>query len=119
MPWVSLGRVTVAVPGTPVSAVTNVSPTAPQGSNQTVYSCLAILFQTVTSNAGKTYVGSSATFNKTTGVGLLAALGVPTANVIPSAGATIPNAPAALNAADYWIDADNGGEGVQVSALFA
>ena len=117
MPWKSLGLVTVPVPGTPIQATANVSGSAAWGENTTVFACLAILFQADPANTGKTYIGDDASFKKSTGEGRLAVLAIPTDNSIPSASATIPNAPAALNANDYWIDADKADEGVTVSIL--
>ena len=46
-----------------------------------------------------------------------ATLAVPTANTIPSAAATVPDAPGALDASGYYIDADNATDGVNASYL--
>lgn len=100
-----------------MNATNNVNPSNPWGTNQQYYACLAILFQASPGNTGKTFIGDRVNFNRSSGTGLLAVLGIPTNNIVPSAGATIPNAPAALNAVDYWVDADVGGEAVTVSIL--
>jgi hypothetical protein len=115
--WVSLGKVVVPSPGEPVNATINVKPSAEWGINQKYYASMAIFFQVSTENQGLVYVGTGEDFNKTTGVGLLATLGVPTTSFIPSVSVNVPNSPAGLSATDYSIDADLPGEGVIVSVL--
>lgn len=108
MPWTSLGVVTVAAPGTRVRV------TAAQSDPAARIGCEAILFQALSNgthvNTGRVYI-----FDRNGN--RLATLAIPTNNTIPSASATIPNAPGALNAADYYIDADVGGDGVDASYL--
>ncbi len=119
MAWISLGKVTVPTPGTPVQVTANLPTTPPAtGVNLTrnQASCLSILIQADPANTGKIYIGTVG-FNKTTGVGRLAVLGKPTDNFIPSASATIPNAPSALTAADYGLDAEIANDGATVSIL--
>lgn len=103
-----LGVFTVSTPGTPVQITTTFTPR-----------CQSILIQALFSaapqsgahkNSGSVYILDR---NKVR----VATLGTPTANTIPSFSATIPNAQAALNATHYWIDADNSGDGVDVSIL--
>jgi len=67
-------------------------------------------------NGGKIYIGT-ASFSKTTGVGLLAVLAIPTANMIPTFSATISFMPNGLNLADYWIDSESGSDGALLSAV--
>lgn len=116
--WKSLGLVTVATAGAPVRATANISSAAPFGQSSQMYFCMAILFQAAPANGGKMYVGDNPTFSKG-GAGQLAIIGVPTTNVIPSAGVNVPNAPNGLNAGDYYIDADTNGNSVSVSVLIS
>jgi hypothetical protein len=119
--WKSLGKVTVPTPGTPVNVLANVDFNDPViqalGGKPGRLSCAGILCQVFHLNQDKGYVGDRADFNKTTGLGLLAACGKPTQNTVPSAGANIPNAPGGLNAADYWVDVDAPNDGFIVSVL--
>jgi len=98
----SLGKITVTTGGTPVRVTANHI-----GVN-------SIAFQQLAAQTGKIFIGT-ATLNKGTLVGVLAVLAVPTANILPSASFTIVNAPAGLDARDFWVDADVNGEGVLVS----
>lgn len=106
MAWTGLGAVTVAVPGTPLRITNNqADPTAR-------ISCQSVLLQAL-SNVAHTNVGRVYILDRDgVRVGTLAP---PATNTIPSASATIPSVPGALNAADYWVDADNAGDGVDVS----
>ncbi len=97
----SLGKVTVTSGGTPVQITA------------TKTACQAISIQALSTNTGKIYVGLS-NINKTTSVGVLGVLAVPTANLIPSFNAYQPQV-AGLNADAFWIDADVNGEGVIVA----
>ena len=111
--WVSLGKLTVAAAGTVVRLTTNqTDPTA----RLSVHS---ILIQAWPTNGGKVYILSSPTGDRTTGVDVLAILAVPATNIIPSASATVTYAPAAINAASYWIDADENGDAVLASFIQA
>ena len=111
--WTSQGIVTVSVAGTPVRATNN------QSSPPSRFAAHSIFFQQVASNTGKIYICDSATANKSTGVGVLAVLAAPTSSFIPSASGTVTYAPNAFNLAEYWIDADVGGEGCLVSSIRA
>src|SRR5512146_3205456 len=66
----------------------------------------SFLCQALPANTGKVYIGL-ANFNKTTGVGVIAALAVPTANIIPSCSATVAYSANHFNLADFWFDVDN------------
>ena len=108
----SLGFVAVASAGTPVQATANVSASALPPQAQSQYLGCSILFQAKPSNTGKIYIldkGGS----KSSGTGLLAILTSSTSSFIIST----PQAPGGLNAADYWIDADNSNDAVLVSVL--
>lgn len=111
--WRSLGKVAVATPGTLVRATNN------ESSPTTRYPAHAMLFQQVAGNTGKIYICDRQNAVASTGVGVLATLAIPTVNVLPSASCTVTYAPAAFNAIDFWIDAEVGGEGCQVSAIQA
>lgn len=111
--WRPLGKVTVPAAGTPVRATVN------QPDPNLRFPCQSMLFQQVAGNTGKIYICSSVTANKTTLEGVLAVLAIPTTNVLPSASATVPSAPAALNAGDFYVDVDVNGEACLVSAIRA
>jgi hypothetical protein len=111
--WHSLGKVTVTNAGTPVQATQNQTNPAAR------FPCQSVVFEVWPANLGKIYICDRANAVKATGVGVLAILAAPSANNYPSAGVGVPSAPAALNAGDLWIDADNSGEGVLVSAVRA
>jgi hypothetical protein len=98
----SLGKITVTTGGTPVQVSTT-----RVGAN-------SIMFQQIPGNTGKMYIGDS-TLVKATLVGVHAVLPIPTTNILPSYTATIVEAPAGLNAAEFWVDAEVNGEGVLVS----
>ena len=116
--WHSLGKVTITNSGTPVQATTNETVPAKRFPAQTIF------FQQVQSNTGKLYIMDRSNGVKGTGVGVLAVIAAPTlsagvATVLPYAAVTIPTAPTPLNAADFWIDADNSAEACQVSVVRA
>lgn len=107
----SYGKVTITTPGTPVRATVN------EPHPDDYAGCNAILIQVWPTNAGIIYVGDRQAMNKSTGEGLLAILAPPTTNFIPSFSATLPYSTGGLDASFVWIDADNGSEGVLVSAV--
>jgi len=90
-----LGTIVVLTPGTPVA----ISPTQ--------LNCQSILIQALFTNTGRIYINCYGQ--------RVATLAVPTANSIPSFSVTIPDAPGGLDALAYTIDAQVGGEGVDVS----
>lgn len=104
MAWKSLGKVTVTTAGTPVRATSTSTPAQ------------SIMIQAFPTNVGLAYVGLSG-MNKATGAGVLAIIGKPSADEVsvPSVSASIPLAPAGLNVADLYIDADDNGAGVIIS----
>ena len=76
--------------------------------------CQSILIQALSNgthtNSGRIYVLDEMKRR-------VATLSIPTEHSAPSFSATIPNAPQALNAAEYHIDADVAGDGVDVSIV--
>jgi hypothetical protein len=111
--WSCIGKIPVSHAGTPVR-VTSVN-----GQFQTIF------FQQVDGNLGKLHICSRATAQKTGSGdnGILAVIPAPTytggvATVLPYAAVTIPNAPGALNPANFWIDTDNDNEACQVSGVY-
>jgi hypothetical protein len=114
--WRSLGKVQVVATGTPVIATTNETDSAAR------YPCQTVFFQQVQGNTGKLWICDRSNAVKATGVGVLATIPAPTsvggvATILPYAQVTIPSAPAALMANQFWIDADNSGEYCQISAV--
>lgn len=113
--WHSLGKVTVAASGTPVRITTNQSDATARIGCQTVF------IQQVPGNSGALYICENSSANITTGVGVLAVIPKPTldgsgdAVSIPCGAVTIPYAAAPLNAADFYIDADNNGDAAYCS----
>jgi|SRR6185437_4602064 len=111
--WKSLGFVIIGTPGTLVSATINIAALGVR------VGAHAVLFQQRKGQTGYCYVFDDPSGNKATGAHLLASLAVPSANTCPSASVTVTYSPVGLNAAMYWIDADNPGEGLQVSIIQA
>ncbi len=110
MAWISLGQITVGVPGTKVRLTSNATTPAAR------IGCEALLVQAI-SQASHTNTGRIYLYAGPNDSAPVATLAVPTTNTIPSAAATIPNAPGGLNAADFWIDSDNASDGVNGSYL--
>jgi hypothetical protein len=108
----AIGKITVVVAGTPVRLTSTQSVPADK------FACHGVLIQTLAANTGKMHIGLS-TMNKGTGAGVIAVLAIPTTNSIPSFTAALTLSPNAINLADLYLDADNGGEGAQVSVLIA
>jgi len=63
-------------------------------------------------NVGLVYICDRPNPSKTTGIGILGILGIPTQNVIAVFSDGNPSAPASMNAIDYYVEADNAGDGV-------
>lgn len=106
----ALGKVT-ATSGTPARITANQSVPAAR------FQCHAIMIEALPTNTGKVYVMDRSNGVIATLVGVLAILAVPTANVIPTYTVGFSGAPNPMNAASYYIDVENTGEGVIVSVL--
>jgi hypothetical protein len=111
--WRSLGKVTVAAPGTLVRCTNNELNPGER------VPCQSLLFEQWPGNTGKIYICDRQTASAATGAGILAILAPPTANGYASAGVGIPTAPTPFNAAEFWVDAEVAGEGVLVSIVRA
>ncbi len=116
-----LGYVTVATPGTLVQATINISTGSPQMPfTRGYYPCHGVLFQAYSSasgsNVGRIYILRTGG-DKSTGVGLLAVLAIPTANIIPSCSLTLTIAVADLDVSQFYLDADSAGDKCLISAL--
>lgn len=110
MPNVSLGRITVTVPGTPVRLTAN---QATPGASILVH---ALMIQPHPANVGKVYIGITSGFNKN-GSGQIAWLPAPTANSAPAFSETVSYAQNAVEANEIWIDADNANDSVIGSGI--
>ena len=109
----SLGLVTVVAAGTAVRITENEPiPTDRVGAH-------SISVQAWLANTGRLYVGDRETMNRTTGVGVLMVLAIPTANALAQFTATIVNSPAGFNSINLWLDADDAGDQGLVSILTA
>lgn len=96
----SLGKIAVSSAGTP------------QAVSASQLLCQSISFQALSSNTGKIYIGTQG-MSKSTLVGVLAVLAVPTANLLP--GYSVSSIPiGSVNAAEIYLDADTSTEGVIV-----
>jgi hypothetical protein len=104
MSAISLGKVTVTTAGNPVRVTATSTP------------CQSISLQALSTNTGKIYVGNIQAMSKTTLVGVLGVIAVPTSNALPSASIS-QMSPAGLDASSFWLDADNSGEGVVVGLV--
>lgn len=115
--WKSLGQITITTSGTPVRMTSNET-----DANLRV-ACQTIFVQQTASNTGSLYFCASATADISTGSGVLAIIPAPTLNSssvaisLPCAVVTVPDAPAALNAANYYLDADEDGDIALVSVV--
>lgn len=109
---ITLGKVTSTTPGTPVRITKD---QAIPGARIPAHS---MMFQALSTNGGKIYIGHS-NMNKTTLAGVIAVLPTPTSSILPVFSMSIAYSPLGFNAADYWIDVDTSGDGVLVSALQA
>lgn len=118
---VPLGKITVTTPGTTI-AVDSLLPAAPLKAPSA--SIHAILFQAVTGNVGKIYVGRQ-DLDKTTLDGVMAVIPAPALNasnipiMLPTFSIALTISPNGLSTQEFWIDADNGGESVLVTVLQA
>lgn len=104
----ALGSFTVPVAGTPVRIV------PPTDQPKT---CHAFSIQALPTNTGKVFVGDRATMNKTTMVGVLAIIPIPTANLLGSFTSALAMGANAIPIDNLWLDVDTGGEGVIMSIL--
>jgi hypothetical protein len=113
----ALGKLVTVAAGTPVQvpppALPGAGPASPALS--TVH---AFVVEALESNTGKVYIGIAG-MDKTTRVGVLMTLPVPTANLIPTFSVSLTAAANALSLTDIWIDTDNNGEGVTISGIVA
>lgn len=108
--WRSLGTIIVAAPGTRTRLTANQSDPSMRIATQSLL--VQALYTPSHKNTGNIYL-----YDTQAGGSPLAILAVPTANSIPSASVTVPNAPGPLNIADFWMDADSGGDGGVVSRI--
>ena len=108
----SLARVTVATPGTPIQITVNETvPDAHVGAH-------SILFERDDPNdTGIIYIGRSVNMVRATLVDVIALLPVPSTGVLPSITITLTTGHNALDARDFFIDADVGGDSILVSYL--
>jgi hypothetical protein len=111
------GKVVVVVAGVPVPVPVPAAVAGPLGA-QGLTTVHAFVIQALAGNTGKIYIGLS-TMVKSTLVGVLVVLPVPTANLIPTFSVSLTEAANALSLSDLWIDADTNGEGVTVSGVVA
>ncbi len=108
----SFGRITVASPDTAIQATVNESVPS------TRFSVHSLMFERDDPNdTGLVYIGTSASMNRTTLVGVVAILAVPTDNFLPVFTVTITHMPDGINANEYFIDADVAGDSVLISAI--
>ena len=108
----SFGQITVPSPGTPVRATSN------QADPLKVERVHGFLFQVLPTNTGLVYIGTEG-MDKSTGVGVVIRLPVPTASGLPTFSASIPISSNGLMVEAMFVDADVADEGVLVSALIA
>jgi hypothetical protein len=108
----SFGRITVAVPDTAVQATVNEPAQADR------FSVHSVMFERDDPNdTGLVYIGTSAAMNRTTLVGVIAILAVPTTNFLPVFTATITHMPDGVNVNEFWVDADEAGDSVLISGI--
>lgn len=105
------GPITVPTPGTPVWAA-SLWPNAADRPQV----CHGLMFQALPGNTGLVYVGVQG-MDKSTYVGVLAFVAIPTVNHIPAFSTAITLAPNALALNSFWIDADVADDGVIISLI--
>jgi hypothetical protein len=108
----SIGKLTVAVPGTLVRA------TSGQANPAQPFSCHGVLFQALPANVGRVYIGSSV-LNRAALTGVFSVLVIPTATIIPSFSVALTIAPNGIKLDDFWVDADTATDGVIITVLIA
>lgn len=109
----SYGAVTITTGGTPVRCTNNESVPAARVAVQ------SFMVQALPANAGIIYVGTSASMNTSSGVGVLAVIPKPasaTTGPFPSASFSIVEAPAGINLNEIWLDASSNGDKAYVTA---
>ena len=108
----SLGRITVAVPGTPIQVTVNESvPDAHIGAHS------LLIERDDPNDTGLIYIGRSANMVRATLFDVVAILPVPTVGALPSISITLTPGHNALDMRDFWIDADVGTDSVLGSYL--
>jgi hypothetical protein len=111
------GKITVAAAGTPVPVTVPSVVSGPLGA-QGLTTVHAFIVQALKGNTGAIYIGLLG-MSKSTLVGVLCVLPIPTANLIPTFSVSLTEAANALSLTDLFIDADVNGEGVTVSGVVA
>jgi hypothetical protein len=116
-----LGKVSVPAPGTPVQLTATAeylsAIAAAFGASQVPFvTCQAVLFQAWKGNSDEVYIGKVG-MNRTTGAGVAAVLGVPSAGSNPSFGAANQMSPAGIDLSAFYLDADIAAEGALVTLL--
>lgn len=106
----ALGPLRIVTPGVPQQIVIPADQ---------VPSCHRLIVQTLTANTGRIWIGDRQSMNKTTFVGIVYILAIPTANAVNVFDASIANGANAIPLNDLWFDADNANEGVSVSIIEA
>lgn len=106
----SLGRIRVN-PGSPTRVTFN------QSAQAAHLACGSIMIQAWSTNSNLVWIGNSDSFDKTTGVGVLAILAVPTSNSIPAFSAGNPTAQAGINANEVYIDGTSSNDYVIASIV--
>jgi hypothetical protein len=107
----SFGKL-LPTPGTPLRATSNL---APPSDRMSVH---GVLIQALPTNTGRVYIGKS-TLLRATFVDCYAILPAPAGAALPSFSTALTLAPNAVNVADFWVDVDQPGDGVIVTALIA
>ena len=108
----SFGRITVTSSGTPVRATVNETTPADR------VGLHSLMFERDDPNdTGLIYIGNSSAMNITTLAGVVAILAIPTSNILPVFTITITHMPNALNAANFWVDADVSSDSVLISGV--
>lgn len=112
MPIEARGKLSVPTPGTPVRV------TAAEANPAETIRVHGYLFQTLPGNTGKMYIGK-ANLDRTTLVGVLAILAIPTTNLLPTFSAAITWSANGLMLEELYVDADVANEGVLCTVLVA
>jgi len=110
MSWHSLGKITCTTAGTNYHITTN------ETDEDARIPCFSVTFQNIVGNTGVFYVFDRAAGSATTGTGWVATVPAVISNTsVPSYTVSIPQSPASLNAADFYVTSSVNGEAVLVS----
>lgn len=108
----AIGKLAVPLPGTPVRA------TSKELDPAKVFLCHGVLFQALTTNTGRVYIGVTGMNKSSPGMdGVLAVLAVPTVTLLPTFSVALTISPNGLRLQDLYLDTEQPNDGVLCTVL--